>query len=222
MNLSQRAIALCTIKYGKGELTGFENIDENILNNLTEEEEERVIKELAEAEFLESTEDVIHLGALAHHLLNMMIDPELYIRIDNDLNGAAVTVYIRNAYYLCVIEDKNITRADDSAKYTIDLLPRLDLVVGAFTYALGSTGDDLEGKDINDCLKITGTAWDKERTMVSELILPDSNSAENDISNLINTATMWMLENIAATVQEAEIYIEENTDTDTEGYEVTK
>ncbi|MBR3200962.1 MAG: hypothetical protein IKG17_06465 [Mogibacterium sp.] len=209
MNLSQRAIALCRMKYGKGELIGFEDIDNDILNDLTEDEEESVIRELAEAEFLESTDGNIHLGALAHHLLNMMIEPEQQIRIDNELNSAGLTVYIRNAYYLCVIDDKNITKADDPGKYTIELLPRLDLVVGAFTYALGSITPE---HDINKCLKISGRAWDKDRSLISEISLPDGAEDQPDVSSLINTATIWMLENIAAGEHDTDIYEDQISD----------
>lgn len=219
MNLSQRAIALCRMKYGKGELLGFENVNYDILNNLTEEDEEAVIRELAEAELLESTDEIIHLGALAHHMLNMMIEPEQLIRIDNDKDDVAVSVYIRNTFYLCVIDNKKLTHTGDPQKYTIELLPRVDLIVGAFTYALGK---DNENDPKSDCrgLKIAGTAWDKDRNITAEISLTGEEDDFSDISSVINTITMWMLDNLAAAVQ-PDIYIEEQAE-DTSEEEVTK
>ncbi len=218
MKLSKRAIALCRMKYGKGELTGFEDIDNSILDDLTESEEESVIKELAEANFLASTEGNIHLGPLAHHLLNMMIMPEQHIRIDNDSDGIAVSIYIRNTYYLCVIEDKKNENAGDPAKYTLDLLPVLDLIVGAFAYAVGSNKDS----DIGKSIKMEGRAWDKDRSIISEISLPDGKNEHSDISSTINTLTMWMLHNLAEAEKDTETYIKEHASDKSEGHEVTK
>lgn len=215
MRLSLRALELCCTKFGKGSFYGFEQTGESALNGITEEDAAKDFDELLQNGIISVMGDDIHISALGHHIFNMMITPEQCIILDNETIGICVRIYIRNAYYLCVMENKNIESTDSYDRYIFDLLPRLDMIVGAFVYILHNTKNS-EKQNV----RIIGKAWDEERNVISEFTAEDvicqsgtaccnideeSNGTkketekfEDEVSALINKLTMWMFGNISA------------------------
>ena len=215
MRLSLRAIQLCQMKFGKGRFYGFEQMDEADLEHISEEDAKQDFNELIQNGIIDTSNDSIHISALGQHIFNMMLEPEQYIILDNKASNVCIRVYIRNTYYLCIIENKKVKTDYDYDRYILELLPTLELVIGAFTYAL----QDNDVKQTQQDIRIEGKAWKKDRKNCSEIeicgkyenekiygqIVEQKEDAENrksefesEISELINQLTVWMFGNILA------------------------
>lgn len=222
MRLSLKTIEICRRKYGKGDFYGFDQMNEFLLEDLVQEDVESDFEELLQNGILEVSEDEIHFNALGHHIFNMMITPEQYIVIENGAKKMSIRIYVRNAYYLCVIEDQNIRDYDDYNKYKVKLLPDLNLVVGAFVHGLNVNGTStMENNDIS----IRGKAWNKGREVHAEMeingyydqetvcyqrkeiengLTKCQEEAESDVSELVNALTKWLFDKIAV-INESEV-----------------
>lgn len=147
----------------------------------------------------------------------MMLAPEQYIMLNNEIDSICVRIYIRNTYYLCVIEDKKIKSDVEYARYTLDLLPRLELVIGSFVYALhrNECCEVVKYDDGKYDIHIIGKAWNKEGEIISEIAIEGNyhnkdiyykmiehvegfdckvEESEIDASEFINKITKWMFE----------------------------
>lgn len=150
----------------------------------------------------------------------MMLTPEQYIMLNNEIDDICVRVYIRNTYYLCVIEDKKIKSDIEYDRFKLKLLPRLDLVVGSFVYALHrhEVIESVERDDGKHEIYIIGKAWDKARKIISEITIEGkyqnqdisykmieqtkgfarkTEESKSDESEFINKITKWLFEEIA-------------------------
>ena len=216
MRISVATLEFCRKKYGKGALCGFEDADDGATESKSENDIELLYDELKGNEMLAFSEDTVHLSTLGQHILNMMLNPDLFILVDNRVLKTVIRIYIRNAYYLCVLENADL--ANDS-KIIIELLPSLKEVVSSFAYAL-YCDDDIEPEtdgahpQQEDCdIHVIAKARDTGNGPVSELsvwgnyckddvcyrIRAMSNSSEADIrenrcgvSEFINLLTEWM------------------------------
>ena len=136
MKLSLNAIEICKNKFGKGELRGFDLSGGADKNEMSRSAAYAVFDELDEAGMLVMADGELHISALGQHILNMMLTPELFLVLDSGLKEVCVRVYIRDAYYLCVLENKAITSDTNAERFTLELVPGFEQVVGAFVYAL--------------------------------------------------------------------------------------
>jgi len=185
MNLSWRAMTLCAQRTGIGPLCGFEETDGAAADGLTQEEAEQVLGGLMDSGMMDLSGDEVRVSDLGYHLLHMMNTPEICVRLEREDGDRRVRFYERNTYYLCVIEDLRETSADSYERFRLELLPKLELVVGAFAYALQSG----EGE-----IRISGQAWNRERECVSEYRVTEPAGA--DVSEAVNRLTAWMLTQI--------------------------
>ena len=183
MNLSWRALTLCGQRTGIGALRGVEGMPEAALEDLTPEEAEEVFDGLTDSEMMDFSGEEPRVSDLGYHLLHMMNTPEIYVRLEREDGDRRVRFYERNTYYLCVIEDLQETSVDSYERFRLELLPKLELVVGAFVYALQSG----EGE-----IRITGEAWDKEGESTAQYAMGDG----ADVSEEINRVTGWVLAQI--------------------------
>lgn len=230
MKLSLKAIELCRMKYDKGIFCGFEWVDNSILCNISEAESRLYFDELLQNKIIDFSDDNMHISALGQHIFNMMLKPEQYIILDNIVEGKCVRIYIRNAYYLCIIEDRTLKSDDGYNSYTFKLLPRFEFVVGSFVYALHHNEKNLsvrinDDKQAEQDIKIVGRAWNKNREFLSEISMYANyyeenihcqmvkeveglerklDEFENETSELINKLTIWVLKQIS-TINEGEV-----------------
>lgn len=216
MRLSLKAIELCRTKLGKGAFCGFEQKEDAVSDTLSQEELSRDFDELTQNGIIDITDGNIHFSALGQHIFNMMLLPEQYIMLYNAADNKCVRIYIRNTYYLCVIEEKN-------EKLIFKLLPKLDLVVGAFVHALHRKDNHVpfekDNNHIGKDLLITGKAWNKERNEISIItiqgnyengaihyqmveeaggVVSTAGNFETETSELVNMLTKWMFDKISA------------------------
>lgn len=223
MRLSLRAIELCRIKFGKGVFVGFESIDESILSGISEVDARRDFDELTQNGIIDFIDDDIHISALGQHIFNMMLEPEQYIMLDNTADNICARIYIRNTYYLCVLEDKKVKSNDVYDRYIFELLPRLDLLVGSFAYVLHRNKKHMSVADgnrqVEQDIRIVGKAWNKDRKIISEIMICGKyhmdaiqyqmveqidgvetkvKELESETSELVNKLTKWMFEKISA------------------------
>ena len=108
MKLSLRTIELCRMKFGKGIFKGFELNPVYNISSLSEEDVQKDFDILLNNEILE-VNDRVQIIALGQHIFNMMVAPEQFIYIDNEIKKIHTRVYLKIAFYLCVIEDKKIS-----------------------------------------------------------------------------------------------------------------
>ena len=223
MKLSLRAIELCRRKWGKGLFYGFENIDKSILESVSKEKVREDFDVLTQNGIIDFCDGEIHISALGHHIFNMMHEPEQYITLSNEVNGICVRVYIRDAYYLCVIADKTIKEDDEDGRYIIKLLPKLDFVIGSFVHALYceekrtlERGD--MRKETKQDIQIEGKSWNKNGEVISEIMILGNyqldgvywksiekfegyeykkEEFEGEISQLVNEVTKWLFQKIS-------------------------
>ena len=228
MRFSLNALETCRLKYGKGLFVGYEPIDMDIPDSYSEEDMITIIKELGRSGIIEATEDDIHLSALAHHIFNMMIEPEIFMDLHNSITSRRAKVYIRNAYYLCVMEDQTVESSNNFDRFSVELLPRLDLVVGSFISTLSypdiHTADSVQLSTGSTSADISCISWDKERNKLSELLIESyyrNDSVDyriikgsegnregtvyhsEELSDLINTLTKWMFTQLRITYEGA-------------------
>lgn len=220
LRLSFKTIALCRRKYGKGEFYGFEDVEESILDNLSEEELSQDVDELMRNEMIAGSGDDINFSPLARYIFRMMTEPEQFIMLRNEANGKCVKIYILDAYYFGVVEDKAKNEELGDDRCTLVLLPLLDNIIQSFSYALyleedGAIGGGRENPDFH----VIGKSWNKDRKLISDLAirgnyLPgkvryemlehvaaptgQAEEFESDTRGLINRITAWMFEQIAA------------------------
>lgn len=223
MKLSLSAIALCRLKINKGNLYGFEQVSESILDNLSEERIKQDLDDMIQNGLIVFSDDDIHISALGHHIFGMMSEPEQYVMLENIANKICIRIYIRNAYYLCIIEDWKESESRKSDRFVFELLPKMDLVIGSFVYALYYDEKlTLHESDINNGIEekivIRGNAWDKNRKEISEIIMRGhylqdtiyyqknetidgckgkTVEKDSDVSELINTLTEWLFDKIS-------------------------
>ena len=204
MELSVKTIEILTAKYGKGQLCGFEN--STAPETFSEGEAEQAYDELTGNELIDLSEEGAHISALGHHILNMMREPEQFIRIDNDALQLDMKLYFRDAYYLCVLENKK-----EPGRLTVDLLPGLKQVVSAFVYALYADKEQAAGLD-EGSVRVTCQSWDSSRTPAAEMktdgvyhngkILyrseavsegrKESGKTESTVPDFVNGLTEWL------------------------------
>ena len=212
MKLTIEEIEICRRKCGKGSLMGFEKTG-SLDRELSEEEADRVFDRLAENGLIEIFEDSIRLSAFGHFLISIMSEPEQFIMLENPTNGTITRLYLRNAYYLCVIEYKNAGRD----RLILELLPDLKQVVGSFVFALQKDGKTEKKEE----LRVTARSWNKEGAPVGDLMIlggyednriryqmtdtvedPGNEKQEEEIYEVVNRITAWLLGRIAETIRE--------------------
>ena len=182
MELSLGAIAICSRKYGKGPLCGFGTNIEGDVDTITAEAMQRIYDELVANELIVLSEEEVHVSALGQHILNMMISPELFVMLENRIRKVNLKIYIRNAYYLCILEQGNDTDPAAESKIRLELLPGLKEVVSAFAYALYREPESIADRNrqapaVNTeqksgCdISVAEKAWDKNRLLFSEAVM---------------------------------------------------
>lgn len=225
MKVSPRLLELCRIKYGKGLFYDLELIGHLEDESPSEETIRQEMEELSKSGLVETVDEEVHISPLGQHIFKMMIEPEIYLYLNNALSGRTARIYILNSYYLCAISESKNAVQDD---YLVELLPRLDLVVGSFVYALTSNEEDVHDQKEGACereydLQARGTSWKADRKVLSEISIYgkihgdnteyediryskivsneySENSSEEGtggISELTNELTSWMLKNIS-------------------------
>lgn len=206
MKLSLSTIALCRMKYGKGLFYGFEQLKENIFDELSEVEMRKDFEQLTKEGMIGLYSDDIHITALGQHIFNMMLEPEQYILLKNEINEICIRMYIRNVYYLCVIQDSKLKKEEE---YILKLLPRLELVSGSFTYVLYPNEKEnvIPDKFDSENIVILRKTWDKNRKISSEIKIlgryckegifyrimknGEESVKKSEISDLINVLVKW-------------------------------
>jgi len=217
MRLSLRALEICRVKYGKGIFCGMELVEESYFDELAEADIRKDYDILLQNEMIENATGTIRISALGQHILGMLVAPEQYIMINNVADSVCVRVYIKNAYYLCVLEDKKVEAYDEYDRYIVELLPNLDLVVGSFVHAIHrEEAASLMVDDGQNPLEIVGKAWNKDGEVCSEITIsgeyfeegihcqmlkPVKEEFDCESYRLINKITEWVLKNIAATYE---------------------
>ena len=231
MELSLAAINLCASKFGKGKPCGFETTEERTTETMSEAETERIFDELVQNEMIVLSEDGIHISALGQHILNMMISPDQFIVLDNEILQVNVKIYIKNTYYLCAVEDKAASIANQSSIITIELLPGLREVVSSFAYALylenenESSADEREEWQIDYDICAIAKAWDRDRIPTSEIVMTGeyndaslryqvveehggirsvSDGLNCEVSDFVNFLTKWMFARLSETMEREE------------------
>lgn len=215
MKLSARAFELCRIKMGKREVCGFEQLDDTVPDSLSEAE--KILDELFQNEMLDTVNGDIHISALGQHFLHMMCEPEQYIMIDNTIDERCIRIYLRNTYYLCVLEDNKMNSERKESEYILELLPTFDLVVGAVAYGLHRDNNSVlikqeKQKCCSDVhFRIICKAWNEDREVYKEMdmygtyvgnyinyrIDKDMEEYKSDVCVMINKVTGWMLDEIS-------------------------
>lgn len=182
MELSLEAIDIISKKYGKGPLYGFNESIEGITDDLEVETTQRIYHELLENELVTMLEGAIHISALGHHILNMMIFPEIFVMLENRIQKVNIKIYFKNAYYLCILERNNVTNPATERKIRIELLPGIKEVVSAFAYALYQNPETEPKKNkqeryINNVQEsdydifVKENAWDITRNTTSDIVM---------------------------------------------------
>ena len=219
MNLSLRTIRLCERKFGKGGFWGFDPAEEADFDALTQEDAGEELDTLLEGGLAELVNDEIRFSALGHHIFNMMTRPEQFLCLSNEADRICVRIYIRNAYYLFLGEDRMVAAHEDRGRFTLELLPNLDQVIGSFVYALRRKHSaDGEAASSTPEFTVEGRDFDSEGVVLSELTVfgryegddvsmslkkTDETEAavfreaDCDISALINSVTSWLFERFA-------------------------
>ena len=226
MNLSYNAIQICKNKYGHGELCGISGNDFSFSEYSAPEDTAEVFDELLKAEMIELNNDKVNISALGQHLINMMISPDLFCMIDNDWLSVNVRIYIKDAFYLCVLENKLITSENDSARFTIELLPGFNHIVGAYVYALydkstedsdkNSFNEIVNNPEENPDFQITGFCGDSKLNICGNIIGNTMcykteeifggkeikpSVTESDVSTLVNIISGWMFKNLSVFIE---------------------
>lgn len=228
MRLSVRAIEICKRQLGVDKLQGFDDDFCDALENIGPEDIETDITELLENGIMDFNDGDLHVSALGQHVFSMMEAPEIFIMIDNIKCDKCVRLYIRNTYYLCILEDKRIEENNSYERYSMDLLPLVDLLVSAIAYGFKYDKDeinntscvDYQGQDIH----IERKVWNVHSNSVQEEIMQyaylseaeyivkekknttddETESEKQDICSVINEMIMWLLENMRALEGEEE------------------
>lgn len=218
MRLSLRALEMCRVKYGKGIFCGMEPMEESYFNDMTEADAGKDYDELIQNGMIENATGDIRISALGQHILGMLVAPEQYIMLNNVADSVCVRVYIKNTYYLCVMEEKETEDSDECSRYIVELLPTLELVVGAFLHAIHreEATSQLQASTGRNILEIEGKAWSKNREINAELAIsgeyvgegmrcqmlkPVKEEFDCELYRLINKITEWVLKNIAETYE---------------------
>lgn len=222
MKLSFNAIQICKNKYGRGDLYGIENNNFSTSKYESPEDTANVFEELIQSDMIDLQNETVQISALGQHILNMMIRPEIFFMIDNNWLSVNVRIYIKNAFYLCVVENKLITSETDSERFIIELLPGFDQVIGAFVYALYNkstdNSEDIElydsnsNPDIESDFRITGLSNNSELRMCGNIKgnticyqitettdedFAETTIAETDLSSLVNKLSGWMFNKLS-------------------------
>ena len=215
MELSFSTLAMCADKYGKGTLYGFDGAD---VGTVSESNAKRAYDELVRSEMIDVSGDSVYINAFGQHILNMMIEPEIFIMLDNDFLGINVRVYVRNAYYLCAVEKK-----DGSAENLVmELLPNLKDVVSSFVYALyRESAEVASNAQESGSIRIVAKAWDEHRNPTSDMETyaeycheniryhsvetlgdqaKETDESECEVSSLVNRLTKWMFDRISEVI----------------------
>ncbi len=223
MELSVNTIEILNARYGKGKLFGFEN-NTGSAETLSKEEAERIYDELAGNELIDLSEEGVHISALGHHILDMMISPEQFIVIDNKALQLDMKLYFRNTYYLSVLENKV-----RPGRLTVDLLPGLKEVVSAFVFAVyrdkdaakktedehrddfdirAAAGSWNSGRVLTNAIDIKGNYTDNGiRYILTEKNATDRGESEESecrVSEFVNTLTEWLFARLKETMAERE------------------
>lgn len=219
MRLSLRALKLCRAKLGKGSFHGFQEADAPILDEISEESARQDFEEMTQSGVVELSDGNVRISPLGQHIFHMLLDPDQYIMIDYEESSVRVRVYIRDVYYLCVLEDKTVQSEDGYGRFIFRLVPLLEHVIGSFAYAFQREETALEpSEDADPAFQITGKAWNRGREVISELAIHgccreehiscrETETAEGarefkcEQYELINRLTKWMLENLSVIVE---------------------
>lgn len=217
MKFSERVISICKMKMGKGEFIGFEDIDNSLVDNISPKDAVTDFNSMLENEIITYEDDDIHLSALGQHICNMLISPEIYINIDNVLDEVGMKLYIRNAYYLCVLEYQDEISPDGCHYYNFELLPALDMMVSAFVHTLYKKNRPVS-PDFNTAVpdfNIYGKAYNESREIFADMMIKGNyhdasmvtykffdmtneevTEIKDQVSALINQITMWTFDQL--------------------------
>lgn len=221
MRFSLNAMELCKNKLGRKHICGLDESAGMDWDTISEQILERNYKELLQNEILDVESEQMRINALGQFIFRMMEEPEQYIEINNPEESICIRVFIYDIYYLCMIENTRVTNGDDFNRFQIELLPNLELVVGAFTYGLkqesNKNRNDM-GKTPRKRFTVRAVYYNQSHCLAKEMRLNGSlgeNDAEYDVfissekenkvrehreaevSELINELTIWMLQNFA-------------------------
>ncbi|MBR6477205.1 MAG: hypothetical protein IKS85_02040 [Lachnospiraceae bacterium] len=215
MKISETGLAVCCKKRGKKKLLGFEDFEGFDLGAITEEKAGRVFGELMDCKLIDMDDKGIQVNPLGKHVVRMMTEPDVFITLMNETSQRKVRVYLRNTYYLCVLEDMGESQGEK--EYTVDYLPDLKLVIGSFIHALKQGTEIREIKDSWD-FQVSGKGLDKEGKAFSELTLygdyegdlvayqlqkmgeeEEQEEGKKELSSVVNMITTWMFDMISKT-----------------------
>lgn len=217
MRFSLRAIEICRQRLGKDRLVGFDRSNRSILDEIKEDDVEKDFDELLKNGILDIEGEEPRITPLGQLLFNMMSAPEQFIKVENRVNDSIVRIYIRNTYYLCVIENKKVTESDSYDRFIFDLLPYLDLVVGAVAFGIQQDGEITNRNDGGMAdIEIEKIAWDEENEIETHAIdygnykddgiectITDDDEetcvVQKEASELVNGITHWIFNKLKET-----------------------
>lgn len=130
---------------------------------------------------------------------------------------------------ISIIEDKKVKSKDEYNRYIFKLLPKLDLVVGAFVHVLHRKDSYVPLENDNNHIKqdisIIGKAWNMERNEISQITIQgnykngaihyqmieevegvesEPKNFETKTSELVNMLAKWTFDKISA-INESEV-----------------
>ena len=222
MELTLQSLEICRYKTGSSQFCGFKT-DQINMKDISQEDSSRAFDNLIENDLITLINEEIHVSALGQFFVKMMTDPEIMISVENQSTHKKVNIYIRDAYYLAVLNEKYEPISEGGDKLLVDLLPTLKEVVGAFIHGIAYEGDPksagTESTEIKDhSIHITGISWDKARKIDAQMdilgdyqgrtidyhlhkktdsLIIDESITDCQISSLVNTLTGWMFDRLS-------------------------
>ena len=222
MELSYEAIDFCRKKYDNGSFWDMEDMITDEDEDLSPESYVHIFDDLWKNQLISTIDDEIHISALGHHILNMIIRPEIYIRIDNNIKNSRSRIYLKNTYYLLVLE-----RETDSHQVIVELLPDLKYLVGAIISAIDKKDEIVSAASCDDGsadsdIKVYGNRLNMDRCILDRLEIngnyhdtridfqvvdpAEGNSLDRQVGSdqisFINLITKWILKQLADSIGE--------------------
>jgi hypothetical protein len=228
MKLSYKALRTLSDKYGDGNLIGFEILKDNAALKAKKEDSESLFNELIQSESIISENDKIQISALGQHVLDMMIDPEILVSIKNNRLNKHLRFYVKDAYYLCVLDDELQKDLNDRV-LRLEPVPTLREMVSAFAYTLAYEAGDNEEDCGNNDICILARAWGNDGEISNEYSIDGQYNHKNvnydlvkqsngdatiermencGIADFINMLTRWVLDNLSEMIEREDEKVE--------------
>ncbi|MBR3169986.1 MAG: hypothetical protein IKF22_01895 [Lachnospiraceae bacterium] len=235
MELSLQELEICRFKTGSSPFCGLADI-QTYSGTISQKESSQIFDNLLENDLITVVNDEIHVSALGQFFVKMMTHPELMISIENHVTHVKINIYIRDAYYLSVL-DKEYERSPKGSKTLfVDLQPTLKEVVGAFVYGIVPETDqkltEIESANTKDHdIHIMGITLDKQRNIDSQMdirgdyhgrrinysyqektgtTIQKTDVADCQFSSLVNTLTGWLFDKLSTLEERREDHYGEN------------